>query len=521
MKELFIGFLTVSLSGSLVLCVILLLRLAFRKSSRVLICVLWFVAFVRLLLPIQLETPWSLRPETPVWSGDDAQIVLFTDIFATEGGESVQGAAVQGAANVDPMAILTAVWAVGVIVLLTYMVISYFLLGRRVGNAQSVERNVYTVSGLESAFVFGYLKPRIFLPTGMDGRSIELVMAHELMHIKRADHWLKLLGFICLAIHWYNPLVWLAYILLCRDVETACDEQVICNLGADERKAYATALLACGAPRKQQMACPVAFGEIGISGRIRNVLSYKKPAVWVSVIAVVAILFVSLFLLTDPMDQDVVPPYYNELVESIGEPVEVVCQALEITPQELGEPVVESVYVLPDTIEYLDVPLYLELRFFPGSEVLYQFRYYARYSGISQQASQDAAIIANQLWDNYGKGYQWEEKDDPARLSGITAEEIYQVYQVVNERTGSFVIRDAWDLTKSAPKNVQTYLKGVAASDYWNHYYADKAALYGVEPHYYLEFSTGMDSQEGDAYIVLSYNTGWQPGSYQVTITRD
>lgn len=523
MKELFTGFLSVSLAGSLVLCVILILRLVFKKAPKALTCILWLLAFVRLLLPFQIEAPWSLRPATPVLSADETQLFIeSTPVWVGNIPQFVPQSADNGWYQVvDYVQIASVIWVIGTGAVLGYLLISYLLLRRRLSNGVPVEKNVYAVKGLQSAFLLGYISPKIYLPAEMDQGSVELVIAHELMHKKRGDNWLKLVGFLCLAVHWFNPLVWLSYVLMCRDVEDACDEQVIKNLGTDERKAYSTALLACGRPSGKGQRYCAAFGEISIRQRIKNVLNYRKPATWISLIAVAAILLVSFFFMTDPIKKTVVPQYYDELVQLIGKPVDEVCTVLGVTREQLGSGVLRGVCETTLKAEYMGVDFDLVLLFNDANGVLGSFRYIAKYDGISEEAASDAQMVAHQLWKNYGKGYQWEEQEDPTRLSDITAEEILQIYNTVNERHGSFSLRDQWDLTDTAPGNVQTYLDQIQVTEYWQNTYAEKAKLYNVSAHYYLEFTTGVASDGGSSYIILAYQTGWQPGHYSVMVTAD
>ena len=523
MKELFTGFLSVSLAGSLVLCVILLLRIIFKKAPKALTCILWLIGFIRLLLPFQIQVPWSLRPFTPVISPDETQLFLASKpVLLGEIPEFIpQTSSAQLGQVVDYVAIAAIIWAIGVVAVLVYLTISYVLLRRRMRCAVRMEENVYMVKGLQSAFLLGYLSPKIYLPDELEQQSADLVIAHELMHKKRGDHWLKLIGFVCLALHWFNPLVWLSYVLLCRDVEDACDEQVIKNLGTQERKEYSTALLACGKLLKKTRVYSVAFGEISIGQRIKNVLNYRKPAAWISLIAVLAIVFVSFFFFTDPIRREVVPPYYEELVNLIGKPVDEVCTGLGITREQLGEERYRGVYETSLTAEYMGAKFRLVLLFNDSNGPLGSFRYVARYDGISEEAAVDAEAISRQLWKNYGKGYQWQEKDDPSRLADITAEEILAIYNTVNERHGSYSMHEDWDLTKDAPKNVHTYLDQLELSDFWQKMYAEKAKVYGFSAHYYLEFSTGVEGDGSSSYITLAYKTGYQPGYHSIEVKGD
>jgi len=191
------------------------------------------------------------------------------------------------------------VWLVGIGGMLLYMLVSYLRLCRRVRTAVRVAERVYESEQVSSPFVLGVIRPRIYLPVNAAHRS--LLLAHEQAHIVRKDHWWKPLGFLLLSVYWFQPLLWVAYVLLCRDIELACDEKVIRDLDCDHRADYSQALLNCGIPRRMVSACPVAFGEVDIPTRIRAVLRYRKPAVWIVVFALVITAAAAALFLTDPV----------------------------------------------------------------------------------------------------------------------------------------------------------------------------------------------------------------------------
>lgn len=519
MKELFAGFLNVSLSGSLIICVILLLRLAFKKVPKALICLFWAVAILRLLLPFQIQAEWSLRPDTPTVSGEDSQ--LFVDTAPIPNGElppfiPQRPVAYTPNVVVDYFAIATAVWGLGVCVMGLYTLISYLRLKNKLGGAVSYGDRAYKVNGLDTAFLLGFLHPRIYLPADIQPEEADMVIRHERAHLRRGDNWLKLIGFICLSVHWFNPLVWLAYILLCRDVEDACDEQVVRKLGVDERKAYSAALLSCAKKRNALAACPVAFGEEGIPKRIRNVLNYRKPAVWICVAAVIAIVFVSVFFMTDPIQSP--PPYYEDLVDVIGKPIEEVCAALGVDQSVLGEEIPRGGYETSIEVEYQGVPFTLWLGFDPTMDnVLIEFGYLAVYEDNMQLAAEDTLSVARQLWKTYGKGYQWEEKENPKKLSYISLDEILTGFANENKRKYDklYVLEDDWDLTGDSPVTVREFLERVKNSDVWEEAHGEMAEKMGKFPHFYLDFHAWHDPDTNISKIVLIYTTGLQPGHYR------
>lgn len=519
MRELFTGFISVGLSGSLILCLVMLLRLVFRKAPKALFCLLWLLVFARLLMPFQIETSWSLQPESPALSAESLQIPVQTGFEAAETvpGETIYATQVlPQQKNVDLTGIAGWIWCTGMAGMLLYALISYLRLKGRVREAVLVRANVYECAGLESAFLLGYAAPKIYLPTGMEAATQELVIRHEKAHIRRLDNWLKLFGFVCLSVHWFNPLVWAAYLLMCADVEDACDEQVVRDLSIEDRKCYSEALLACGKQHSVLSACPVAFGEISIRQRILNVLNYRKPSLWISIVAVLAIALVVVFFMTDPMQKH--PPYYDELMDLLGEPVETVTRELEISEDELVDLTSSGdIYETPITVEYQGVPFKVWLCFDRGNGLLCSFEYVARYEGDYTQIVQPVSAIARHLLSAHGKVYQWEQKNAEEREFITSEEGIRSLFEERPER----IYGDQWDLTKYASKKAKTYLDQIEISSFWQEQYAQKARMHGISPHFYLTFKAYSIAEENASYIVLAYNTGWQPGSYHATITSD
>jgi len=207
-------------------------------------------------------------------------------------------------ASVNPLqitiGIYECIWILGIAVMLLYAAISFIRLQKRVRASLYLRDNIWICDDIQTPFILGVFKPRIYIPSGTDEAQLPHIIAHENAHLKRRDHWWKPLGFLVLAIHWFNPLVWLAYILLCRDIELACDEKVIRELNQGESIAYSEALLSCSVNRKMVMVCPLAFGEVGVKERVKRVLNYKKPAFWIVVVAVIASVALAVCFLTNP-----------------------------------------------------------------------------------------------------------------------------------------------------------------------------------------------------------------------------
>lgn len=273
MEHFLQNLLTASIHGSILIFAVLLLRLVLLKTPKKYICYLWLLAGIRLLLPIEIRSDLSLQPE-------------FTLSFAK-------------ISSLKWAAVLPWVWAVIAACFAIYSLISYLKLKNQVRDAIRI-RGGWESSKIETAFILGFIKPKIYIPMGMDSQSRQNILAHERTHLDKGDHWIKMIGFLALALHWFNPLVWVAYILLCKDIETACDERVIRFMELDERKAYSSALLRCSSRRAHFAASPVAFGEVSVKQRILSILKYKKPSFWLSLLGVLAFFFVAVCFLTSP-----------------------------------------------------------------------------------------------------------------------------------------------------------------------------------------------------------------------------
>lgn len=245
--------------------------------------------------------------QTGIYAVNSAVNPTLGKVFETPAGGSV-----------SPLYVLTsvmgAIWVIGVIVMLFYAFFCYFHLKNRLKTAVLFRDNLYQSEAVTSPFVLGFIRPRIYLPFTLAEKDLDAVVAHEKAHIARGDVLWKLLGYLFLCVYWFNPLVWLAYILFCRDIEFACDERVIGQLAIEERAAYSEALLAASMPKARIAACPLAFGEGNVKERIKRVLSYKKPAFWVILIAVLACAALAVCFLTDPVGFTVKNPAVGEYI---------------------------------------------------------------------------------------------------------------------------------------------------------------------------------------------------------------
>ena len=363
MAAVFLKLLNLSISASWLVLAVLVLRLISKRSPKWVNVLLWGIVALRLVLPFSIESALSLIPSAETVS---PAAVQFAPAPTITSGVSVIDNAVNPAlsehfaaaptASVNPLYVWTEiagwVWLIGLGAMLLYALVSYLRLRRRVSVSLCVRENIYLCDAISSPFILGVVKPRIYLPSGLDEVQRQNVLSHERAHLARRDHWWKPLGFALLAVYWFNPVLWLAYALLCRDIELACDERVIRTMDESAVKTYSTVLLACSMPRKAVITCPLAFGEVGVKERVQNALHYKKPAFWVVAASVAVCVVVAVCFLTNPpTDTDAAglvgfhreQVTYADVTDASGaQPSNV-----QLTAEET-----DAVYALLDTLQY-------------------------------------------------------------------------------------------------------------------------------------------------------------------------
>lgn len=316
MTDIFLRIVELSWQAGVLALAVMLARLVLRRAPKWAVCLLWALVAVRLVLPFSLQSPVSLQaaqspvtavlyelPQTQeaaqktdeVLSGGPAEPV--TPLPPTEIVTAQPVAAPKPAMTVS---LLAAIWLAGVVMMLTYMLVSYLGIYRRVCTAVRLEDNVYRCGSWGTPFVLGLLRPRIYVPEGMDDAALPQVLAHERCHIRRGDHIVKPLAFLLLALHWFNPVLWAAYVLLGRDMENACDERVLRGVDGAGRAAYSRALVACAVRQRPAAVCPLAFGEVAVQERVKNAMNGKKPAVWAAVLLAIAAVVIAVCFLTSP-----------------------------------------------------------------------------------------------------------------------------------------------------------------------------------------------------------------------------
>ena len=329
MENVFLHLLNNGINAGWLVLAVLLLRFFLKKAPKWINVALWGLVALRLVLPFSIESVFSLIPsaqtvpptiiydkapeiESGIPAVNEVLNPIITETFAPD-----------PTASANPLQIwetvASAVWLVGMILMVGYMLFGYFRLRLRLRTATKYQENIYESEQASSPFILGIFRPRIYLPYNLDEQTRAHMIAHEQAHLKRRDHLLKPLAFLLLAVYWFQPLLWLAYILICRDIEYACDEKVIKNESEETRRAYSMALLSCSVHRRALTACPLAFGEVGVKQRIKNVMNYKKPAFWFILCAIAVILVIAVCFLTDPVSNEPFStddlPMYFEAVE--------------------------------------------------------------------------------------------------------------------------------------------------------------------------------------------------------------
>ena len=337
MSKLFLHLLNISITAGWIVLVVVLLRFVLKKAPKWTRVVLWGLVALRLILPVSIESVTSLVPSAETVKIESVTAPVLTSVNEYNGVsffyENVQGEQIvlqsgfptlnsavnptpeEAAEHFDTVAVLKTVagwvWLAGVVGMLFYALISFLRLRHRVRASVLLEKGAYVCDEIKDPFILGLIVPKIYLPSGMDEQTRAYVLAHERAHLKRFDHIWKPLGFLLLAVYWFNPLLWLAYILLCRDIEFACDEKVVKEYDAENKAAYSEALLKSSVSRRSIAACPLAFGETGVKSRVKSVLNYKKPAFWIILVALLAGIATAVCFLTVPKKDKTVTLSYD------------------------------------------------------------------------------------------------------------------------------------------------------------------------------------------------------------------
>ena len=307
--SLFTSILNISLSASYVAIAVLLVRLAIRKAPKWTNCFLWGIVGLKLICPFSIESSFSLLPssrviQTEKLSEQGSELLKPMIIDVVNNPVYKQAVSVELSSSVskeiDFITIMSLIWFAGVIAMIAYAVISDIALRRKLSDAVIFDKVIKLTDKVGTPFLLGVFKQTIFIPFSLAEEDRKYVVEHEKAHIKRKDYLWKPLGFILLSIYWFNPIIWVAYYFLCRDIESACDEKVIRNMHEEDRQSYSRALLNCSIKQRMISVCPLSFGEEGVKERVENIMSYKKPAVWIVCIAVILCAVFAVCFLTNP-----------------------------------------------------------------------------------------------------------------------------------------------------------------------------------------------------------------------------
>lgn len=358
MAQFLSNLLTASFHGSIVILAVIVLRMLLKRTPRKFFCMLWLLAGIRLLMPFEIQSDLSLQPnpepmlyqmaryerleispQTEMTEENVSQapaLPVFTPAQPSAENTAVQESQAQQPVKreVNWSGMIPWIWISVASCFLIYTLYSYIGLRLLVREAIRIDGG-WECDRIETAFILGFVRPRIYIPMGLSPMVRKYILAHERTHLEKGDHWFKMIGFVALALHWFNPLVWIAYTLLCKDIEFACDERVVQFMGLPERKEYSAALLNCSTNRAHFAACPVAFGEVSVKHRIKSVLGYRKPGFWISLAGVLAILFVAVCFVTSPQEmavsdieagEQIIVSNVDELLASIGPHREIILE---------------------------------------------------------------------------------------------------------------------------------------------------------------------------------------------------
>ncbi len=350
MDAIFLGALNISITATYLILAVLLVRFLLKKAPKWIACLLWGVVALRLIMPFSIESEISLVPSSQTITATQSDNIQYeintgidtfdtainqiiiqdtpTDTIAppitnnTENDVPINAKPSQNQEqNSDKLSlfeILFIVWVVGIAAMFIYSAVSYIRIYKNVRPSIVYRDNIYYCDNIDSPFILGVIRPKIYVPSGIDENSLSFVIEHENAHLKRRDNLWKPFGFLLLSIYWFNPFIWLSYILLCRDIESACDEKVIKDMSNEDKKGYSHALLNCSVHRRMIMSCPVAFGEVGVKERIKSVLNYKKPAFWIIAVAIITSVAVALCFLTNPKMEEKVDLSFLPLEFSVS-----------------------------------------------------------------------------------------------------------------------------------------------------------------------------------------------------------
>lgn len=318
MTEAFLYIMNMSITASYIALAVMLIRVLFKKLPKAISVVMWALVGIRLIFPFSFESNMSLIPSAETVPNN----IIYTEKPKINSGLPLVDSAINPILSenalpsidesVNPLQIIafvaSVIWLIGVVLMISYSIFSYARVRMTVRESIPVEKRVYICDRIATPFILGAIRPKIYIPSSVSDSDSLYVVAHERAHLARRDHLLKPVAFIVLSVYWFNPLLWVSYVLLCRDIELAADERVIKKLGNDIKREYSEALLNCSLPRKRIAACPLAFGETAVKARIKNIIKYKKPAFFAVSVSVALCIILSLCFLTNPKMESAATP---------------------------------------------------------------------------------------------------------------------------------------------------------------------------------------------------------------------
>lgn len=313
MADIFLKILNMSISAGWIVLIVIALRFLLKRAPKWINCILWGIIGIRLVMPFSFESVLSLipsnqtisqTPNTPRPQLDSGLTIVDTPVNDYLAEHYYEGVTAPTGNFINLTTVISIIWLIGIVILITYVILSFLKLKSKIQTSVLLSDNVYVSENISSPFVLGIIKPKIYLSYNLSPEQTEHVIAHERAHIKRGDHIWKPLGFLILTVYWFNPLMWVGYILFCRDIELACDEKVIKKLDNNKKADYSQALLSCSVSRPRIIAaCPLAFGEVSIKKRIKSVINYKKPTLWIIIVAIITSIAIAVCFLTNPITE--------------------------------------------------------------------------------------------------------------------------------------------------------------------------------------------------------------------------
>ena len=370
MGDIFLKLLNMSITAGWLIVAVLCIRLIFRKIPKWVNCFLWGAVAIRLLCPFSFESQLCILPGTePVKSstvveGEVQEFIPSIESHITIVDNTINPALTKAFAynesdSAAPLQIIThiagVVWVCGMVLLIICAAGSMIKLHKLVREAVCLRDNIYICDDVKSPFILGILRPRVYLSSSLGEKEMDYILAHESAHLKRKDHWWKMLGYLLLCIYWFHPLCWAAYAMFCKDIELACDEKLAKNMTLCEKKEYSEVLLSCTRQRRMVMVCPLAFGEVGVKERVKSILNYKKPALWILVAAVALCMILAVCFLTNPTKE------YQVKITNPAENMEIFASLDSAEEENLRKKViVKAEEVKEGTVSVQDILLYKE-----------------------------------------------------------------------------------------------------------------------------------------------------------------